>query len=175
MRRVTAEEVQSGRATLIDVREYPEFVSGAIQHSRLIPLAELGAAAAGWSKNDPLVTICKSGRRAAQAAETLLSMGFADVAVLEGGIDAWKRRGLPLEVAERRPWSIERQVRVAAGSLIVTFSALGVAVSPKFFAGAAAVGAGLVFAGVSDTCMMGSALGKMPWNRAPQRLAAIKP
>jgi len=169
MRTVTAPEIQSGNPTLIDVREYPEFVAASIHGAELVPLARVTDRASAWPKDAPFVMICKSGRRATQAAERLRAMGFSDVSVLDGGIDAWRAQGFPLQTASRRSWAIERQVRVAAGTLVVTFIALGLAVSPKLFTGAALVGVGLIFAGVSDTCMMGSLLGKMPWNRAVPR------
>jgi 3-mercaptopyruvate sulfurtransferase SseA len=84
--------------------------------------------------------------------------------VLDGGVQAWSSAGKPLTVAANRPWSMERQVRVTAGSLVLVFCALGLLASEKFFIGAALIGAGLVFAGVSNTCMMASVLGRMPWN-----------
>ena len=169
MRKVGPFEIHSGKSTLIDVREYPEFAAGAIPGAQLVPLSKLANQASTWARETPFVLICKSGRRASQAAEKLDSMGFSEVSIVDGGIDGWKQKGLPLEAATYRPWALERQVRVAAGSLIVVFSALGFTVSPKFFFGAALVGTGLIFAGVSNTCMMGSLLSKMPWNRAVQR------
>jgi rhodanese-related sulfurtransferase len=165
MRTVNASEIQSGNPTLIDVREYPEFAAGFIRGAQLVPLSEVAGHASAWSKDAPLVMICKSGRRATLAAEKLETIGFSNVSVLNGGVDAWREQGLTLHTAAHRPWALERQVRVAAGTLVVTFSVLGLVISPKFLAGAAFVGAGLVFAGVSNTCMMGSLLGKMPWNR----------
>ena len=90
--------------------------------------------------------------------------GFQSLSVLDGGVDAWKTGGKQLTVAANKPWSMERQVRVAAGSLVLTFFGLGLFTSKKLFVGAALVGAGLVYAGVSDNCMMASVLEKMPWN-----------
>jgi len=66
------------------------------------------------------------------------------------------------------PGRWERQVRVTAGALVLTFCGLGLLASKKFFVGAGLVGAGLVYAGVSDTCMMSSVLGRMPWNAPPE-------
>ena len=166
MRKVGPLEVQSSKSTLIDVREYPEFAAGAIRGTQLVPVSKLSRHASTWAKDTSFVLICKSGRRATLAAETLEKMGFTEVCVLDGGIDRWRQEGLPLETAARQPWALERQVRVAAGSLVVMFYTLGLTVSPKFFLGAALVGAGLIFAGVSNTCMMGTVLSKMPWNRA---------
>jgi rhodanese-related sulfurtransferase len=166
MRTIDVTEVQSGTLTLIDVREYPEFAAGAIRGSQLVPLSLVTDRSSAWDKGEALVMVCKSGRRATQAAERLEAMGFSNISVLEGGVDAWKLQGFPLQIAAHRPWALERQVRVVAGSLVLVFSALGFTVSPKLFLGSALIGAGLVFAGVSNTCMMGSLLSRMPWNRA---------
>jgi hypothetical protein len=97
--------------------------------------------------------------------------GFTAVTILSGGIDAWRAAGKPLVIAERKPWALERQVRIMAGSLILITLALGFLVTPWLLLATAFVGGGLVFAGVSDTCMMGSLLAKLPWNR-PSRVSA---
>ena len=151
--------------TLIDVREYSEYAAGHIAGSRLVPLATLGGACEAWDQEEPLTLVCKSGRRAELARQQLAEKGFLSVTVLPGGVDAWRGAGKPLTVAEHRPWPMERQVRTAAGSLVVVTLALGYFLSPYFLLGAAFVGAGLVFAGISDTCPMGSLLARMPWNR----------
>ena len=98
------------------------------------------------------------------ARQTLAGKGFTLLKVLDGGVQAWTNSGRPLTVVQNKPWSMERQVRVTAGGLVLTFFGLGLLTSKKFFLGAAIVGAGLVYAGVSDTCMMASVLGRMPWN-----------
>ena len=152
------------KTRLIDVREYPEFALGHIEGSELVPLETLDKASEGWSHSEPLTLVCKSGRRAEKARQTLARKGFTSLTVLDGGVEAWTNGGKPLAVAAKKPWSLERQVRVTAGSLVLTFCGLGLFMSQKFFIGAGLVGASLVFAGVSDTCMMASVLGRMPWN-----------
>lgn len=152
---------------LIDVREYPEFALGHIAGALLVPLSHLAVAAAGWDRNQPLTMVCESGHRALQAMLQLQHQGFSKVEILEGGMAGWRAAGKAIESAARRPWAMERQVRVVAGALVVIFVSLGVLVSPWFLLGAGFVGAGLVFAGVSNTCMMGDVLGRMPWNRQP--------
>ena len=156
---------------MIDVREYPEFASGHITGATLVPLGKLSEASASWSKGESLMMVCKSGKRAEQGRQLLADKGFTSVAVLDGGMDAWRAAKKPVVVAERRPWSMERQVRTVAGSLVVVTLSLGYFVSPWFLLGTGFVGGGLVFAGVSDTCMMGSMLAKLPWNRASQATA----
>ena len=156
---------------LIDVREYPEFAAAHIADSSLIPLAALAHAAHTWDRSDPLVLVCKSGRRAQLAFDQLTALGFLRLSVLPGGIDAWAKAGKPLARLPHAPWSMERQVRFAAGSLILLTMALSFAVSRYFLALTALVGSGLVFAGASDICMMASLLGKLPWNRRPTEAA----
>lgn len=151
-------------ARWIDVREYPEFAEGHVAGAELVPLGTLDRVSDGWDRSEALMLVCRSGRRAEQARQTLAAKGFSALSVLEGGMDAWAKAGKPLIVAESKPWSMERQVRVVAGSLVLTFFGLGLLTSKKLFAGAALVGAGLVYAGVSNNCMMASVLGRMPWN-----------
>jgi len=154
--------------TMIDVREFPEYAAGHIARAQLHPLSRLPKVASAWSRHSPVLLVCRSGKRAAMAAAQLEGLGFSDVAVLAGGMEAWQAAGLPVEQETRRPWSLERQVRVAAGSMIVASSLLALTVSSWFLGWTLFVGLGLVFAGVTDLCAMASVLGKMPWNRAGQ-------
>ena len=152
----------------IDVREYPEFARGHIEGSQLVPLGTLGRASEAWDRTTPLTLVCRTGRRAEDARQILERKGFTSLQVLEGGVQAWTNSGKPLTAACNQPWAMERQVRVTAGALVLTFCGLGLLASKKFFVGAGLVGAGLVYAGVSDTCMMASVLGRMPWNAPPE-------
>ena len=152
------------RNRLIDVREYPEFAEGHIQGSELVPLGLLEKASERWGRSEPLTLVCRSGRRAEDARQMLAAKGFTSLKVLKGGVQSWTNSGKPLTAVENKPWSMERQVRVTAGALVLTFCVLGYLTSLKFFVGAGLIGAGLVYAGVSDTCMMASVLGRMPWN-----------
>ena len=117
------------------------------------------------TKQEPVLLVCRSGKRAAQAADTLERLGFQNVNVLQGGFEAWKAAGLPTHIEEHKPWSLERQVRAIAGSMVLLFTLLGLVVSPWFLGLTLLVGAGLLFAGVTDVCLMATALGKLPWNR----------
>lgn len=150
---------------LVDVREAPEFAAGRLAGARLIPLGELERRAAEFDRSRPLVLICRSGKRSGQAREKLERLGFNNLACLTGGLTAWEAAGLPVEKDARAPWALERQVRVAAGSLVVLGVTLGFLVHPGFFGLSAFVGGGLVFAGVTDWCGMGLLLAKAPWNR----------
>jgi len=158
-------------AAMIDVREYPEFAAGHIEGSQWVPLGAISATSALWNRGEPLTLICKSGKRAEQARQLLAACGFTSLSVLKGGVDEWQAAGRPLVSVVRPPWSMERQVRITAGSLVLLTLALAYLISPLFVTGTAFIGAGLVFAGVSDTCMMGSLLAKLPWNRPSRSLA----
>ena len=86
----------------------------------------------------------------------------------KGGTLAWDKAGLPVQRGQKA-MSLERQVRIAAGSLVFTGAALGFFVHPYFIGLSAFVGAGLVFAGITDTCGMGMMIAKMPWNQIKTR------
>jgi rhodanese-related sulfurtransferase len=94
-----------------------------------------------------------------------LASGYANLVNVEGGTLAWEQAGLPV-VRGKEAISLERQVRIAAGSLVLLGTALGAFVHPAFLGLAAFVGAGLVFAGVTDSCGLGMLLARMPWNQA---------
>lgn len=162
---------QSGASVdLIDVRTPVEYREVHVSFARNVPLDQLNAARLTAGRADsaqPLYVICRSGSRGRQACEKLLASGYSNVVNVEGGTSAWDEAGLPV-VRGRKSMSLERQVRIAAGSLVVIGSALGAFVSPYWIGLAAFVGAGLVFAGVTDTCGMGMLLARMPWNQVPK-------
>lgn len=153
-------------AAVVDVREYVEFAAGHIEGARLVPLGDVEKTARAWSREQALVLVCKGGARAERARQRLAAMGFAELSVLDGGMDQWLAEGRPVVTENRQPWSMERQVRIVAGTLVLITMALALTVSRFWLIGTALVGAGLVFAGVSNICMMASLLGKLPWNQA---------
>lgn len=154
---------------IIDVRTPAEYWQVHAEGSRLVPLDRLDPAAVMSSRqcppDEPLYVICKSGARAARACERFHAAGFRNVLGVEGGTTAWEQAGLPVVRGPSNVISLERQVRIAAGVLVLTGVLLGWLVHPALSGIAAFVGAGLVFAGVSDWCGMGLLLAKMPWNR----------
>ena len=158
---------------LVDVREEPEFAAGRLAVAQLIPLGEIEKRATELDRSRPLVLICRSGKRSGQAREKLARLGFNNLACLAGGLTAWEAAGLPVEKDERAPWALERQVRVAAGALVVLGVALGFFVHPGFYGLSAFVGVGLVFAGITDWCGMGLLLAKAPWNRRQARACRL--
>lgn len=169
---ISVEQLQhlaaSGSAvSVIDVRTPVEFRAVHSVHARNVPLDSLNPASVVSEQTDtgqPIYVICKSGARAAKACTAFAAAGFTNAVNVEGGTDAWVTAGLPV-VRGKKAVSLERQVRIAAGSLVLTGSVAGY-FGPDYWIGLAAfVGAGLVFAGITDTCGMGMLLAKMPWNQ----------
>ncbi len=156
------------KVELIDVRTPAEYREVHAEGTRLVPLDRLDPVALMDSRNgtkhEPLYVICRSGSRAKKACEAFVAAGFDNVINVEGGTAAWEAAGLPV-VRGKKTISLERQVRIAAGSLVLIGEGLGLTVHPAFHGLAAFVGAGLVFAGVTDTCGMGMLLARMPWNQ----------
>jgi rhodanese-related sulfurtransferase len=153
---------------LIDVRTPAEFQQVHARGARSMPLGSFDPAFVASTRDaseGPVWVICKSGGRSATASAQLSAAGLTEVCSVEGGTDAWEKAGLPVDRGVRGTISIERQVRIGAGSLVLVGLILAWTIHPAFAGLSAFVGAGLVFAGISDTCAMGSILGKMPWNR----------
>ncbi len=154
---------------VLDVRTPVEFAEVSLAGSRNLPLDELDPAQlaedARSRPDQPVYLLCRSGQRATRAAGKLAAAGYTQIFVLEGGLLAWIAAGLPVARGSARVISLERQVRIVAGALVFTGVALGWFVHRGFFGLAAFVGAGLVFAGISDFCGMGLLLARMPWNK----------
>jgi len=153
---------------LIDVRSPVEYREVHVESARNVPLDQLDVAALiearKGSANEPLYLICRSGGRGQQACEKFLKAGFSNVINVDGGTMACVEAGLPV-VRGKKTMSLERQVRIAAGSLVLLGVVLGWLVDPVFIGLSAFVGAGLIFAGITDTCGMGMILARMPWNQ----------
>ncbi|MCY1242927.1 Inner membrane protein YgaP [compost metagenome] len=119
--------------------------------------------------------VCQSGARAEQARQRLGGAGIGTAYVLTGGVPGFAAAGGNVVRGKAR-WDLERQVRLAAGSLVVLGLAGGKFVSPKIRLLAGAIGTGLTFSAATNTCAMGQALSAMPWNKAakePTRESAI--
>jgi rhodanese-related sulfurtransferase len=158
------------KVELIDVRTPLEFHEVHIEFARNIPLDQLDPTAVmnerEPSEQEPLYVVCRSGSRGKQACEKFRAAGFTNVVNVEGGTLACAAAGLPV-VRNHKVISLERQVRIAAGSVVLLGATLAWLVDPAFVGLSAFVGAGLVFAGLTDCCGMGLLLARMPWNRLP--------
>jgi rhodanese-related sulfurtransferase len=145
--------------TIIDVRSLEEYQTAHIEGSRCIPLPQLGPRVAELDPNSPILLVCKSGKRSQMAYDQLSKLGFSHLTILQGGIDAWEKDGLPL-IKGKAKMSLERQVRIIAGSLML----LGLILKPLWWL-SWFVGAMLIFAGITNTCMMMKLLMLLPYNR----------
>jgi len=149
----------------VDVRSASEFASGHIPAAVNIPMDQIEARLDDLLPNLPILLVCQAGKRARMVAG-LIEPCRKDVTVLEGGTVAWQQAGLPLVASTKARWSLERQVRLVAGVLILTALLLAATVSRYWIGLAAFVGLGLTFAGATDLCLMASFLTRMPWNRS---------
>ena len=150
--------IRSGsQVHLIDVRTPAEYRSGHAFGAISMPLDELNPDSLNKRLGDtpagrvsPLFLTCQSGLRAEQAAERLHNAGFDKLYLVDGGTEAWRKAGLPMQRCGRAI-SVERQVQITIGVL--------------FFAAIPLVGAGLILAGMTRWCGMARLVAMMPWNR----------
>jgi rhodanese-related sulfurtransferase len=160
---------QGGKTVeLIDVRTPAEYRAVHASMARLEPLEALDPKAVIANRalgDEPLYVICRSGSRAQKACDAFAAAGYGDRVVnVEGGTLGWEQAGLPV-VRGKSIISLERQLRIVIGTLVLLGTVLGAFVSPWFLLLAGFCGAGLVFAGITDICPMAMTLARMPWNQ----------
>lgn len=167
-----AQKMRTDAIELIDVRTPVEFREVHAEVARNIPLDSLNPqtvmAARNGNAGRPLYVICRSGGRGGKAVEKFQAAGFENVINVEGGTQSWEAAGLSV-VRGKKMISLERQVRIAAGFLTLLGAVLGYFVHLYFIGLSAFVGAGLMFAGITDTCGMGMMLARMPWNQVTDK------
>ena len=153
---------------LVDVRSPAEFNAVHAKGAVLFPLDTLNprqlAQQLGLSSSSPAALLCASGNRAKKAAEKFFSESIPHCLVVEGGTHAWEAAGLPVTKG-KGVISIERQVRIGAGTMVLAGVLLGYYVHPGWYFLSGFIGCGLIFAGTTDCCGMGLLLAKMPWNQ----------
>jgi rhodanese-related sulfurtransferase len=152
------------QAQLIDVRSPSEFASGHIPGAVNIPMDQIESRIADLSSTIPIVLICQMGKRARMTAG-LLEPCQLQLSVLDGGTSAWIQAGFPIVQSVRSRWSLERQVRLGAGLLVLAAASLALLLDPRWLFLAAFIGLGLTFSGFTDICPMAEILKKMPWNK----------
>lgn len=152
---------------VVDVRSPAEFETAHIAGSFNVPLELLGEHAAAFAArlDRHVILVCRSGARADQARQRLAAVGAGNLSILSGGVAGFAAAGGPV-VRGRRRWAMGRQVRLTAGTLVAASIALSTR-RPRARYAAGAVGAGLVWSAISDTCTMARVLGCLPWNRTP--------
>ena len=170
-----AELRRSGRPIeLVDVRGPAEFHDEHVEFARNVPFDQLDPAElrkrGGGDAESPLYVICRAGIRSRQACERLQAAGLSNVVSVEGGTQAWGAAGLPV-IRGHAGVSLERQVRIAAGLIVVVGSALSF-LSPYFLVLPLFIGAGLAYSGITNTCGMARVLVQMPWNQREKTAVA---
>ncbi|MFF3927234.1 rhodanese-like domain-containing protein [Streptomyces hirsutus] len=153
--------------TVIDVRTPGEYAAGHLPGAHNVPLDHLRTALPALktaAARGELLMVCASGARSVSACEQLAEADIT-ATTLTGGTAAWIQQGHPADRDTARvTWPMERQVRLAAGALVVAGLALGTRYRPARWL-SAAVGSGLVFSAATDTCGMAALLAKLPHNQ----------
>ncbi|MBG6241340.1 MAG: DUF2892 domain-containing protein [Candidatus Symbiopectobacterium sp. Dall1.0] len=165
---VEARQRQADGALMVDIRQIAEFQRERIPQSRLYSLGVLASEPSGITlpANKTVIFYCLSGARCGLYAQQIATLVPDQRAfLLDGGLNAWKKAALPVEVDRTQPLPVMRQVQIAAGGLTLLSVVLGYTLHPAFFSVAGFIGAGLVFAGVSGFCGMARLLMHMPWNK----------
>jgi rhodanese-related sulfurtransferase len=153
---------------LVDIREADERAREKVAGTHHLPLSKLDEADLALHDGKPVIFHCRSGARTAAHAPRLAekAAGTCEAFIIDGGLDAWKKAGLPVATDRRQPIEVQRQVQIGAGGLALVGTVLGLFASPWFFVIPAFVGAGLMVAGVTGFCGMALLLMRAPWNRS---------
>src|SRR5699024_6635734 len=151
---------------IVDVRTPGEFDTTHIRGSYNVPLDLLTEHTADLAErmHDHVVLVCQSVARASAARSGGHVGGFHPGEVLEGGIAAEREAGGTV-VGRGSRWAMDRQVRMPAGALVLLGTLAGQLIHPRLGLFAGAIGAGLTYSALSDSCAMASVLSRMPWNR----------
>lgn len=149
---------------LVDVRSGSEFAAGHIPTAVNTPIDQIEARLEDLNIELPITLVCQTGTRARMTAN-LLESCQRQITILEGGTKAWIEAGMPVVASVKTRWSLERQVRLGAGTLVLIAAILALAVNPLWILLCGFVGLGLTFAGLTDICAMAIILEKLPWNR----------
>ncbi|MDJ0742526.1 MAG: rhodanese-like domain-containing protein [Xenococcaceae cyanobacterium MO_167.B27] len=153
------------QVVLVDVREADEYKREKIPGSIRVSLSNFDPNQIPTVEDKQLVLHCQTGNRSTQAAQKLFTAGYSEVTHLQGGLNAWKACGYQTQINHNAPISIMRQVQIVAGSLVLSGVLLGTFVAPGFYILSGFVGAGLMFAGITNTCAMATLLAKLPYNQ----------
>ncbi len=160
------------KINLIDVRTAAEYRAGHVAGAKLIPLDELSVNTlaeyelyADAGHEQPIYLTCQAGLRAQQAAERLIDAGYHNVALLDGGTQGWLNAGLPINRCGY-VISLERQVQITLGMLLLLKVIFGFTVHELFFAAIPVIGAGLIFAGITNWCGLSRLIALLPWNQS---------
>jgi len=149
----------------LDVRSAAEFNETHINDSINLPIDMLmGRMDELIRSGKSYIVLCRTGNRSPMAADMLIQAGIQSIRVLDGGITNWQKRKLPV-IKGVGGISLERQVRIIAGSLVLTGIILANIINPWFLGISIFVCCGLIYAGLTDNCLMGILLMKLPYNK----------
>jgi len=157
------------RPQIVDVRSPDEYATGHVPGAINIPVDQVEARVADIDAASEVVLVCQSGSRALIAARRL-AHDRPGIQILEGGTGAWVGSGLCTVASAGTRWSLERQVRLGAGILVLAGIVMSMTVNPAWVYLSAFVGLGLTFAGLTNICGMAVLLAKLPWNRPSGRM-----
>jgi rhodanese-related sulfurtransferase len=160
-----AARIKQGGMTLVDIREADEHAREHIPGALSMPLSTLEKGRLNIAAHGDIVFHCKSGMRTSTNCARLAGHVEGSAFMLDGGLDAWKRAGLPVKQEAGAPIELMRQVQIVIGLFVLTGIALTLTVHPGFIAIPAFMGAGLIFAGLSGWCGMARLIALAPWNR----------
>ena len=162
---------QTSAPCIVDVRTAAEVEAESLPDCIHIPLHDLtperlkAELTKRGKDTETVYLLCQAGRRAVMAADQLNGQINSTLCIIEGGMNAIKQSNIQVQTTGKQVMSLERQVRIAAGFLVFSGVVLGTWINPGFYGLAGLVGAGLMFAGITDTCMMGMLIARMPWNK----------
>ncbi len=163
--RTVAERMERNDIVVVDIREPDEYAREHIKGAVSLPLSQFDKTPLKIQAQQKAVFHCRSGMRTEENCARLAEHADGNALILDGGLNEWKKAGLPVETNPSAPLEINRQVQITAGSIVLIGVMLGLFAHPLFFAVSGFIGAGLVFAGLSGWCGMAQLLGAMPWNR----------
>lgn len=162
----SAQKLMDQGALLIDIRAADEYAREHIAQAQHVPIEQLSIGHPKIKNAGKVIYHCRMGNRTLVNAQRLCSCTKgAEVFLLDGGLDAWKKAGLPVVSNRSQPLELQRQVQIAAGSLALVGTILGITASPWFHLVPGLIGTGFVFAGVSGFCGLARILMMAPWNR----------
>src|SRR5690554_3754145 len=160
-----AQELLAQGAVLVDIRAADEYAREHIADAQNIPMERLNNQGIPNNEANAVIFHCNSGNRTVMNSGVLDNCVSCEVYILEGGLDGWKKAGLPVNKDASQPLELQRQVQIGAGSMILLGVILGTTVAPGWYALSGFVGAGLIMAGVTGFCGLARVLMKMPWNK----------
>lgn len=150
---------------IIDVRETDEYNRERIHSAECMPLSSFDISKFNDIADKKIIIHCQSGNRTRNYQTVFENLPNKEVYILEGGITAWKNSGGKTITNTKAPLPIMRQVQIIVGFMVVLGVILGATVSPWWTLLSAFFGAGLLFAGLTGTCGLASALALLPYNK----------